>query len=249
MSFVSQLDKYGITQAWLESIYRVKLNQIRMLKMRGYNVDHEEDLLTYDFEQFMSYLEENEAALIDASYDFRRAYLNSYYCNSQDNKIEVYYAADNGTDAIVTMGHEIGDANNIILIAPKALTSTATTTIKSLAQKVVEVFIENELQYNIFDHMLNPEFHVLSEHEIKSEIYRKVTNNDGKDVYIPRYKRADLMRILVTDIVARWLGLKPGKILRITRSIKFQESLIKKEVRYRLCVTMPAKKSTGKKPK
>ncbi|XP_043722129.1 DNA-directed RNA polymerases II and IV subunit 5A-like [Telopea speciosissima] len=70
----------------------------------------------------------------------------------------------------------------------------------------VEVFLDQELMFNITKHFLIPKHQVLSANEVK--------------ILMERYhvKLFQLPRIQVYDPVARYFGLIPGQVLRISRS-------------------------------
>lgn len=99
---------------------------------------------------------------------------------------------------------------NIILVLSEMPISSQ---ISSLQQKekllddgMIQIFLKSELMYNPSKHELVPKHEKISETEIK----------DLLDKYNLRSK-AQLPAILKTDVMARWLGLRSGDIVKITR--------------------------------
>ncbi len=70
----------------------------------------------------------------------------------------------------------------------------------------IQIFLKSELMYNPSKHDLVPKHEKLSEAEAKQIM----------DKYNVRTK-SQLPSILKTDVMARWLGLRSGDIVRITR--------------------------------
>jgi DNA-directed RNA polymerase subunit H (RpoH/RPB5) len=69
-----------------------------------------------------------------------------------------------------------------------------------------QVFYTKELLYNPLKHSLNPPFEKMTEAQSKSIL----------DMYMIKHK-IQMPIISKNDIVARWLGLRTGDIVRITR--------------------------------
>jgi DNA-directed RNA polymerase I, II, and III subunit RPABC1 len=70
---------------------------------------------------------------------------------------------------------------------------------------VVEYFTFGEMQINIMDHELQPSFSVLAEHETRALLAKY------------RIKLTQLPRLLASDPCARYLGVRRGAVVRITR--------------------------------
>jgi DNA-directed RNA polymerase subunit H (RpoH/RPB5) len=102
---------------------------------------------------------------------------------------------------------------NIILIFGNDILTTPTVTQLNLIDKVLQkkkgmlqFFQLNELQFNPTEHQLVPEHRKLNQQE-STEIMSK---------YLIKNK-LNMPIILKTDVIAKWLGLKQGEIVEITR--------------------------------
>lgn len=118
--------------------------------------------------------------------------------------------------------------NNIILIFGNDILTTPTITqlnsIDKILQKkkgMLQYFQLNELQFNPTKHQLVPP-------------HRKLSNDETTEImnkYLIKNK-LQMPIILRTDVIAKWLGLKQGEIVEITR---FNENS-GKSYYYRCCI-------------
>ena len=118
--------------------------------------------------------------------------------------------------------------NNIILIFGNDILTTPTITQLNLIDKILQkkkgmlqYFQLNELQFNPTKHQLVPP-------------HRKLTTEEATEVmnkYLVKNK-LQMPIILRTDVIAKWLGLKQGEIVEITR---FNENS-GKSYYYRCCI-------------
>lgn len=101
---------------------------------------------------------------------------------------------------------------NFIIVVMELPSSTTMNTLlardKTLQQNggMLQVFTLKELLYNPSKHVLVPE-------------HKKLTDEEAKEV-LEKYmikSKAQLPQIHRTDIMARWLGLRHGDVVRITR--------------------------------
>lgn len=94
-----------------------------------------------------------------------------------------------------------------IIVVPLPITPHAKKGIAEVNRVVtVEVFEEAELVTNITEHKLINKYYVL-DNQAKKELLKKYTVQDTQ-----------LPRILVSDPVARYYGLKRGQVVKIRRS-------------------------------
>lgn len=71
-----------------------------------------------------------------------------------------------------------------------------------------EIFLEKELMVNLVDNMLVPKYEIIDQH-----------NENYKNFYIDyKCKKRNVPRMLSTDPVAKYYGLKKGDIARVIRS-------------------------------
>ncbi|KAI0563972.1 RNA polymerase I II III common subunit [Gracilaria domingensis] len=130
-----------------------------------------------------------------------------------------------GVDVVsaITKRMENNVVNNALMILQTGLTPTAKGAVEKMSASgkcLLEVFIENELLVNITHHQLVPR------HELMSE--------ESKRALLRRYKlkESQLPRIQRTDPIARYYGLVPGNVVKITRP----SETAGRYVTYRLCV-------------
>ncbi|XP_002133816.3 DNA-directed RNA polymerases I, II, and III subunit RPABC1-like [Drosophila pseudoobscura] len=94
-----------------------------------------------------------------------------------------------------------------ILVVRDCLTPPAKQSIMAMAPLyIMEQFLESELTINVTKHELVPQHVVLSDVE-KKQLFRCY-----------RLKESQMMRMLSSDPVARYYGLKPGQVVKIVRA-------------------------------
>lgn len=116
-----------------------------------------------------------------------------------------------GVKTIRIFKNEMVAANiyHAILVIKNSISPFAKTEIQCLINEDppinIEIFIEKELIVDITEHPLVPKHELLTEEEKQKLL---------KDMSI---KESQLQRILLTDPVARYLGLKKHDVVKITR--------------------------------
>jgi DNA-directed RNA polymerases I, II, and III subunit RPABC1 len=130
--------------------------------------------------------------------------------DSPQDKLYVFYPEDMsvGVKPIRTFLEKMNENNvfKCIVIYRSSLTPSATKVMASLAPKyIMEQFSESELVVNITEHKLVPQHIVLLDEEKKALLARY------------RLKDTQLPRILISDPVARYYGLKRGQVVKILR--------------------------------
>lgn len=94
-----------------------------------------------------------------------------------------------------------------IVVVPMAITAPARMAVSELNKMLtIEVFEEAELVTNITEHKLVNKYYVLDD-QAKKKLLNTYTVQDTQ-----------LPRILVTDPLARYYGLKRGQVVKIRRS-------------------------------
>lgn len=98
---------------------------------------------------------------------------------------------------------------NIIFLCEEDLPSNMLLLLKTDKYKNVEVFSYNNLQFNPVKHFLVPRHEVVP--KIEEENVLKHFNCTRSNM------SKEFPRMLSSDIIAKWLGLKPGRLCKITR--------------------------------
>lgn len=99
------------------------------------------------------------------------------------------------------------NVHNAIIIYRQNMTPSASKVLTSMAPKyILEQFSESELIVNITEHVLVPQHIVLTPSEKKALLEKY------------RLKDNQLPRILVSDPIARYYGLKRGQVVKILRA-------------------------------
>lgn len=98
------------------------------------------------------------------------------------------------------------DFDRFIVIAREKPSSNATKTMAEYADKAIQFFELRELVFNITKHCLVPKHEVVPDADVKRIL----------ETYRIKH-RTQLPLIYASDPVARYLGLKPGQVVRVTR--------------------------------
>ena len=182
-------------------LFKVWKTLNKMMEDRGYQKDPNSN---FKFEEFKNYLEANKGSMSgiftkldpnDSNARFR-----TYYQYIRNQKIN--------TDIInnfFEMMSEIKVNSGIIIINGK-LSQQAKQKITDINEQIqTEVFYLGELVVNITEHELVPKHILLTKEEKKALLKRY------------RIKESQLPKILVSDPVARYHGLKMGDVVKIIR--------------------------------
>ena len=136
-----------------------------------------------------------------------------------DNTKIVYYT--NSKFKINDLKKFFADDEHIILVFKEKINNLNIKNLKEQTNVTIEIFMMKELQYNISRHILVPK------HEI-------VEDEKEIDAILETYqlKKNQLPIILKTDPMARYMDMKAGDVMKITRnSPSAGEAII-----YRFCV-------------
>jgi DNA-directed RNA polymerase I, II, and III subunit RPABC1 len=185
----------------LPKLFRVTKTLNKMMEDRGYTVEESQKELS-----FQDWLAKNN----------NRTTLNGLFYkkggDNQDNIARLYFEYIEG---IKISANDIGiffsnmkeaKADSGIIIISGILTSQAKQKIGDINFELqVECFNIADLMVNITEHSYVPKHYVLSDEE--------------KSMLLKRYKIKDsqLPKILATDPVARYLGLRRGNVVKIRR--------------------------------
>ena len=176
------------------NLLKVRNTIIEMLKDRSYNVDNE--TANVDIDQFV------------AMYD------NENINFTVDDKIHIYFYNENksfGKKDLTTIYSkvktEIGDAIRLMIIINGKCIESIRNELNNLEYQNVEIFTQDQLQFNITKNYLVPKHVLLSEKE-KQEVYKKY-NTNSNDVF---------QKIRKNDPVAQYYAMKKDDMCKIIRS-------------------------------
>ena len=202
------MDNFSRTKLY----FRVRQTAIEMLEDRGFNVALEDKNLPY--EQFSNRLEEN-AIDFDATHrdsDVKMAYIAFILDTKSFSKKDLV-----NLKALVDEKFATKEMTIIIIVQDKPTPQIAKELLNE-EYKGYEVFLMKNLIFNITHHDLVPKHIVLSEEE-------------GKKV-LDEYKttKTQLPKLMLSDPVAKYYGMKSGNICKIIR----QSPMTGESIYYRL---------------
>jgi DNA-directed RNA polymerase I, II, and III subunit RPABC1 len=187
--------------------FRVRKTSIEMLEDRGYEVSDEDKNMNY--EDFTNRLEENAIQLI-AVY--------------RSNPIKMAYVAfildakSFSKKDLVTLKATMDEkyvANEVtVIIVQDKQTPQIAKELQNDEYKLYEIFSMKNLMFNITHHEIVPK-HILLTHEEVDLILKKYQTT-----------RAQLPKLLTTDPVAKYYGMKAGDVCKIIRQSPMTERLI-----------------------
>ena len=184
----------------LSRLFKVYKTLKKMMEVRGY---HEIDKEIIDYDKWIPELKNKK--ILDGIFtkiedNDPNKRIRLYYQYFPDPKINV----DNINEYLKVM--RSANINSGIIIISGKLSQQAKQKVQEINKELqVEIFTINELIVNITEHELVPQHILLSK--------------EDKDLLLKRYKIKEnqLPKILVTDPVARFLGLKRGDVVKIIR--------------------------------
>jgi DNA-directed RNA polymerase I, II, and III subunit RPABC1 len=210
------------------TLYKVKLNQIKMMKDRGYSIPKKEaNLLNYSLDEFIDFFYEKME-------DYSLTQLLSIVYTKPDSVL-IWYAPPYGKDVSIEEAREfitqLGEQEKSetqsllhgILITDKNLGSSAASFINNTKLYDIEHFTYPDLRINVTQHFLVP-FHKKMSSE---ESARFLKDN--------KLKPSQLPIIWVKDPQSRYYHFRVGDIIRIYRK-SLIDPLSSKTVGYRVVV-------------
>lgn len=179
-------------------LVRARQTVIEMMRDRKYDIDE--------------YFDENDNYKFEFNSEkmFNPQSLKLIVFNPLKNeKIQVlFYEKKIGIDILKNIVNDMKDQNikHTILIVRHKITSFAKKEILNLSSKYYfEIFLENEMLYNITKHKIVPQHILLNDNEAK-----QVIDCYGKSFYLPK--------IYVTDAICKYYDGKVGNVFKIIRS-------------------------------
>lgn len=196
------------TEQEVSRLFRVRRTVLELLADRGFAVLETDDDLNMPREAFESHF---------SAASFNRESLTMLRQKQDDASDQIYVffpdEARNKALGVKPISDkaermERDGVNRAIIILQTGLTPYAKQAVEKLSagdRFRMEVFLENELLVNITRHQLVPRHQVLSDEEKKNLLRRY------------KLKESQLPRIQKTDPIARYYGLTPGTVVKITR--------------------------------
>ena len=185
-----------------ERLWKAWITVLEMLKDRKCDVSPDDFMSFEDFEEWVG----------DSDYDASESRKIMYYTIPKSNTrggIAVFWKELLGTSDVQEMAETMADEDlkHAIVIHNNKVTPYAKTALRSLrVQKInIEVFTENELQYNITRHEDVPQ-HIICSAETKKKVFDAYSIDSTK-----------IVKILSTDSVIRYLGAVKGQLIKIVR--------------------------------
>ena len=188
----------------LPKLFRVWNTLIKMMKDRGYSLEERKEKLDYnewldEFQNkpisqiFYKVIKENPPHVKRIYFEYREPINSNGKINSKD--IEIFYS--NLQKALSESG--------VILISDILTSQAKQKIIDYNAEIQIQCFTLNELIVNITEHTYVPQ-HILLNEEEKSKLLSRY-----------RIKEGQLPKILTTDPIAKYLGLRKGNVVKIIR--------------------------------
>lgn len=196
-------------------LFRVKKNQVEMMRKRGYDTAREEGLFTMTLEQFN---QTYEAFAASQGFSFRRALLGVY--QRGDDQCLVAFIESKARQVGLEAVRGFIDlfqsyrCNQGIIITQQPLSNDSTDELGKTTAQHVQHFLESELSFVAMSHYLNPKFRVLTETEGQTWLKRN------------RLRTAMLPITLRTDPIPKYLGLTRGTILQELHTSLATETMV-----------------------
>ena len=179
--------------------WRVRKTTLEMLEDRGFVVSSEDKNMQY--EEFVNRLEENAIDII-ANYrnsDVRIAYISFVLDGKSFSKKDLV-----NLKALIDEDYPTKEVSVIVVVQDKPTPQIAKELMND-EYKNYEVFLMKNLMFNITHHEIVPKHILLSEEEA------------NKVMEIFQAKKVQLPRLMTTDPVARYYGMKVGDVCKIIR--------------------------------
>ena len=215
---ISQLNVNEMSIDELFKLFRVYKTLNKMMKDRGYTLSGKGSIPS-SYEDWEKDIRENNKmsgifTKIVIENDENEQYSQNEENDKKENKKKVnlfFHYIPNDKINKETIQHFVKEmqtteaSSGIIITSSTKLSEQAKKQIGNSKELTIEIFNLNELVVNITEHELVPNHTLLSKKD--------------KKLLLERYKIKDsqLPKILVSDPIARYLGLKRGDVVKITR--------------------------------
>lgn len=184
-------------------LFRVKKNQVEMMRRRGYDTSREDGLFDMTLEQFY---QTYDAFARSQGFSFRRALLGVYQ-RGEDQCLVAFLESKGRQVGLETVRKFIElfqayHCNEGIIITEQPLSSDSVDELNKTTAQHVQHFLDAELCFVPLDHFLNPKFRVVPEAEARAWLEKN------------RLRTAMLPIILRTDPVIKYLGVPRGTLIQ-----------------------------------
>lgn len=190
---------------------KLKRNQIKMIKHRGYDVSDEEWILEQSLtgKSFKKKLIEKFG-----DYVIRKLLFSEYTHPQKSRKLFVYYIniEDGKQIKVETVKSFIykmtGENKDGIVVVDSIISPTASECLNMITEHYYQIFKEEELIFNVTEHINYNQHIQLTERET-NELRKKGVSAKG------------LMWITQTDPIVKYFGFNPGSFIKII--VKMEE--------------------------
>jgi len=212
-------------------LYKVKINELKMLKARKIDISKFEFILSDDFEidDFVKYFKKIKKSRNNDT--FKEALSNTYklengsllFVTYPETLIGKSSVTNNQMSNILKISNNNDLISNVIIISEYKLSQKSSQIIKNQRIKI-EHFKYIELLVNPLEHFLSPKYEIIPNDKIEEVL--KENNINFKDLpYLP-----------LNDKVSRFLGLEQGQLVKVINNKFFFEFTIEKTIHYRAVV-------------
>ncbi|XP_004513010.1 DNA-directed RNA polymerases II and IV subunit 5A-like [Cicer arietinum] len=185
----------------LTKLFRVYKTVVQMINDRNYVVsDSDLTMSKQDFKsKFGEHVKREDLVIKAPNRDKSSDQIYVFFCDDAKVSVRVVRSFFNRMTT--------DNVGRGIIVCQSQLTGPARNALGEISSSKhrIEIFLEDELLVNVTHHELVPEHQVLTDNE-KKALLQKYT-----------VKETQLPRILMTDPVARYFGLKRGQVVRIIR--------------------------------
>ena len=188
-----------VSDAELSKLYKIKKTLLKMISDRGYLVSTEDREISFD-DFKMNFKGRKKSMTIFSTKEAEPT--NSIY-------VEFIHDPKLGVEQISLFTEKIRKENIScgIMVISGSITPLAKQKFRESNELLhIEYFEEKELVVNITEHELVPK-HILLSDEEKKTLLKKY-----------RLEESQLPKILTTDPVAKYLGLRRGQVVKIIRA-------------------------------
>lgn len=205
----------NVSSSEIRELFKIKITQLKMVRARGYDISREQHILLMNLDQFTNlyipFAQQNNKTV--------RSFLNQVYFkdSSQTNGLVVYYSEPTDKKTLsktdfCTITQFLDEYASIstesVIIINKPLSSAARKCLQSTINYNISLFQTYELLIDPTEHYMVPKHEILSDYEFGNLLI----SNQDKNINIH-----DFPYIRTDDTIIKYLGGKPGQVVRVFR--------------------------------